>query len=210
MLTFDGVFFSYPSKEILKKCSYSFQKGCYVIFGENGCGKSTFLKLGGGLLFPQKGEIRIGNVLSKDKKYGKSLISYIPDEPWLHPYMSVEDTFLFFEDMWKKQVLQEDWDFVLESLEAFGLQKWWKYSVKALSRGNKQKLSWLLGLMKPSQVICVDEPVVGLDEFSLGVILSLIKKVSQKKTILIASHHKSYFEGAHMIDFNDIFLTKGL
>lgn len=47
---FRKCFFSYPSKEILGGISYSFESGCYVIFGENGCGKSTLLKLVGGLL----------------------------------------------------------------------------------------------------------------------------------------------------------------
>ena len=68
---------------------------------------------------------------------------------------------------------------------------------KKLSRGQIQRLGIIRAILKNSSIIILDEPTAGLDFETEKKILSLIKKISARKTIVIATHRQA------VINFSD-------
>ena len=68
---------------------------------------------------------------------------------------------------------------------------------KKLSRGQIQRLGIIRAILKNSSIIILDEPTAGLDFETEKKILSLIKKISARKTIIIATHRQA------VINFSD-------
>src|SRR5215203_5386337 len=112
---------------------------CVALIGHNGSGKTTTLRLVAGLLEPTQGEVRIaGDSLRLERS--RAALSFVPDSPLLYPDLSVR-----------------------QLLELFDLAARADFLPGQLSRGMRQKTQLACALVRPFQLILLDEPVVGLD-----------------------------------------------
>ena len=69
-------------------------------------------------------------------------------------------------------------------------------AAQKLSRGQLQRLGLIRALLKDTPIILLDEPTAGLDESTEQKVLELIKKISARKTIVIATHRLAVIESA--------------
>lgn len=181
-----NISFSYDnSKTIINDVSLRLdEKKKILIYGENGCGKSTLIKLISGLYSGYKGDLNINkeNNNSFNIDSIRSRISYIDQSPYFFKGTLEENVRIV-----NPEVTQEKMQMLLNKLK---INKPLNYEIKDdgsnLSGGEKQKLSIVRGLIRDADVYVLDEPTNNLDIQSKGVIKSIIEE--QKNTVILITH----------------------
>jgi ABC-2 type transport system ATP-binding protein len=180
-------------KTSLYPLSVHFLKGESVsILGANGAGKTTFLKLIGGVLFPTEGSVKInGFDTVKDERQVKTYVSFVFNEErsffWrLTGYQNLE--FFGHLDKFPKSILKER---ILYYLHKLGLDKEKDRPVSTYSSGMRQRLSLVRGLIPQSAVLILDEPTRTLDPRSREDVWNILdlEYLKKDKTLLLASHN---------------------
>lgn len=164
---------------------------CFI--GPNGAGKTTTIKLLTGLLFPTSGEIFIGghNIQTKPIK-AKSIIGYIPDNPFLYEKLTGEEFLSFVAKLYSLKNIEGKSE---EFLRLFGLSDYKEKLITNYSHGMKQRLVFSAILLHEPEVIIIDEPLVGLDPASSKLVKVLLRKeVAKGKTIFLSTHTLSVAE----------------
>ena len=154
------------------------------LLGPSGCGKSTLLKILAGLLQPTVGEIFWNDLPTSrmEKNSRLSKISYAPQTPHLFETTLIKN-FTMFDELDAAQLQKFLVALNLSTLDLNSPQK--------LSRGQLQRLGLIRALLKDTPIILLDEPTAGLDEVTEQKVLTLIKEISLRKTIIIATHRLS-------------------
>ena len=181
-----NVSYAYPNKfsPVLKNLNLTVPAGkITAITGESGAGKSTLLKLLAGLILPTGGEIFFG-ALPASKFRRESLfakVAYMPQAPKLFD-ATLTENFSMFGQLQTAE-LQKFLAALNLHLDLSSKQK--------LSRGQLQRLGFIRVLLKNSSLMILDEPTAGLDFESEQKVLALIKKISSRRTIIIATHRQA-------------------
>ncbi|MBR0261991.1 MAG: ATP-binding cassette domain-containing protein [Selenomonadaceae bacterium] len=177
------VSFTYPKKKspVLRGVNLEFQAGkITALIGESGAGKSTILKLLAGLLKPDSGKI------IPNSSFLIPNCSYAPQAPHLFETTLIKNFTMF--DTLNDSELKKFLAALNLPLNLDAAQK--------LSRGQLQRLGLIRALLKDTPIILLDEPTAGLDESTEQKVLELIKKISARKTIVIATHRLAVIESA--------------
>ncbi|WP_256761479.1 ABC transporter ATP-binding protein [Cohnella sp. WQ 127256] len=130
-----------------------------TLIGPSGSGKSTLFRLIGGVERPDQGRILVdGN----DVTGQRGLISYMPQQAALFPWLSVEDNIssaLVTTGTTKVEAKQQaaNW---LERIHLGGVAKEYPH---VLSGGMQMRVSFLRALLMRRNVMCLDEPFAALD-----------------------------------------------
>ena len=169
------------------------------LLGPNGSGKTTLIKILNGLLQPSAGEVRIaGFVPGVDTK---ELVSYLPDREYFPDWMRVRDALDFFEDFY----VDFDRARAEEMCRALDLEE--GRSIKALSKGMREKLQLLLVMSRRARLYLLDEPIAGVDPAARDYILhTILTNYNEQGTVLISTHLISDVE--QVLD-EAIFLREG-
>lgn len=151
----------------------------YALIGPNGSGKTTTVKVVAGLYRPNSGRIEVDGFDSTvESEKTKSLIGYIPDEPFVYEKMTGREFLHFVGTLFGMERKKKESE-IEKLLDIFPLRPVIDGFVDNYSRGNKQKLSIIAALLHGPKVLLVDEPIVGLDPESA---------ITAKKTFLDFAH----------------------
>ena len=169
------------------------------LLGPNGSGKTTFMKLAAGLLTPTMGNISIlGNPVGEETK---KIVSYLPDSTYLSNWMTVKDAVNFFKDFY--------FDFseikAYEMLENLKINP--KIKLKALSKGNREKVQLILVMARDARLYLLDEPIAGVDPAARYYILDTIITNRSPGSSVIISTHLIYDIEPVLTDF--LFINRG-
>ena len=196
-VSFLNVWFKYDTTWVLKDVSLEFESGrMYLILGENGSGKSTFLKIMSGILRPSKGEILINDEPVKDVWELKKRVGYVFQVPSSQIVGSTveEDVAFALENMGlprSKMVERVEW-----ALSVVGLSDLKKEDPLNLSGGQKQRLAIASILAMSPDFLALDEPTSMLDPESKKEIMEVIKQLKKEgKGIILVTHDLEYVEG---------------
>jgi len=157
--------------------------------GPNGSGKTTTVKMITGLLEPSEGEVlyrgrRIGEWLVEYK----SLIGYVPEEPYLYPHLTGAEYLALagrMHDLPEKELQQKSG----ELLKLLSLASDAHAPISSYSKGMRQKVLICAALMHDPDLVILDEPFSGLDACATMVLRSLIRSLAAAgKTVLFSSH----------------------
>ncbi len=168
-----------------------------AILGANGCGKTTLLKLLGGLMFPQKGSYRAfgreitEGLLLRDpfgmffrKEVG--ILFQNCDAQLFNP--SVEDE-VAFGPLQVNESPEAVRRGVAEVMRTFGLRGLAGRPPFALSGGEKKKVALASVMVMDPQVLLLDEPTAGLDPRSSQTLVDLIREAQANgKTVITATN----------------------
>jgi ABC-2 type transport system ATP-binding protein len=157
------------------------------LVGPNGAGKTTTIRSIAGIIIPSRGRISIGgHDLAKDAVAAKSLLAFIPDEPHLFDYLTVEEHLRFVGRLYQVADVEQRIPGLLEELD---LSTKRSALPGELSRGMKQKLAIACGLLHRPSALLLDEPLTGLDPVGIRRMKSTIVRRAQAGAAVILSSH---------------------
>ncbi len=201
-----GLTKQYGSCTALQQMSLAIKRGeIYGLVGANGAGKTTFLKLIAGQIFPSKGELTLfGAHEQKEQEKQRKRMGALIEIPGFYPQLSIEQNMEYYrlqKGIPGKQKVED-------TLKTVGLWDVRTKKGKTLSLGMKQRLGLAIALLGEPELLLLDEPTNGLDPAGIIEMRNLLKKLNQEKnmTIIISSHILSELE--HLATFYG-FLDKG-
>jgi ABC-2 type transport system ATP-binding protein len=131
------------------------------LVGPNGAGKTTTLRCLAGIIPPSSGSVSVaGHDIQREPIEAKRALAFIPDEPHLFEYLSVEEHLRFIGRLYGVADVNARIPVLLEELELSDKQT---ALPGELSRGMRQKLAIACGLLHNPQALILDEPLTGLD-----------------------------------------------
>jgi len=192
VLRAEGASKVYGDLVALHPVDLSVQPGELVaLVGHNGSGKSTFLRLAAGLLELSDGTLEIGGVPAGSAD-ARAACSFIPDEPVLYDDLSVREHLAYVAALHGVDATEEQLD---ELIADIGLSHRADDLPARFSRGLRQKASIALGLVRPFQLLLVDEPFVGLDASGKQALLELLDSLHDAGvSTLVATHDAQYVD----------------
>jgi ABC-2 type transport system ATP-binding protein len=157
------------------------------LIGPNGAGKTTTLRSLAGILRPSSGRILIdGHDIVTDPLAAKRQLAFMPDEPHLFEYMTVEEHLRLIGRLYGVSDIDARAASLLEELELTGRER----SLPGeLSRGMRQKVVIACGLVRRAPVLLFDEPLTGLDPLGIRRMRETIAtRAREGAAILLSSH----------------------
>jgi ABC-type multidrug transport system ATPase subunit len=162
-----------------------------ALVGHNGSGKSTLLALVTGLLELTDGEIDVVGATAGSSA-ARAAVSYLPDAPVLYDDLSVREHLAYIAALHGVSVAEADLD---ELLDRLGLLERADDLPARFSRGLKQRTAIALGLVRPFELLLVDEPFVGLDAAGKAALLAILDELhGDGASLIVATHDPSYVE----------------
>jgi polyether ionophore transport system ATP-binding protein len=158
--------------------------------GPNGAGKTTTIRLLLGLIRPSAGRAEIFGLDSQRRAVdAHKLLSYVPGEANLWPGLTGEET-LHLLGRVHGSVDPAYRDVLIERFQLDPTKK-----VRAYSKGNRQKLILIAGLMCRSELLVLDEPTSGLDPLMEQAFRQCIAEAqAEGRTVFLSSHILSEVE----------------
>jgi ABC-2 type transport system ATP-binding protein len=157
------------------------------LVGPNGAGKTTTLRSIAGIVIPTRGRIAIaGHDLATDPVAAKSELAFIPDEPHLFEYLTVEEHLRFVGRLYQVDDVETRIPALLGELE---LEDKREALPEELSRGMRQKLAIACGLIHEPAVLLLDEPLTGLDPVGIRRMKATITGRAKAGVAVILSSH---------------------
>jgi ABC-2 type transport system ATP-binding protein len=157
------------------------------LVGPNGAGKTTTIRSLAGIIIPSGGRIRIaGRDLAEDPVGAKAQLAFIPDEPHLFEYLTVEEHLRFIGRLYGVTDVGARIPGVLAELD---LTEKRSSLPGELSRGMKQKLAIACGLLHEPKALLLDEPLTGLDPVGIRRMkATIMRRAAAGSAVILSSH----------------------
>lgn len=174
----EHIYKSYDGKPVLEDfCLDVSSDSSYVITGESGAGKTTFLRILLGLEKPDQGRVR----LLGDYKYSRVNAGVVFQEDRLcEEFSAVENVAMVSKKLSERIARQE----LEKLLPADQLDK----PVKELSGGMRRRVCIVRACVVPSDVLVMDEPFAGLDEENRRKCIEYIRSVQGTTPLVLTTH----------------------
>ena len=192
IITCDNVSFSYDETPILTDVSFKVEEGEFIgIFGPNGGGKTTLLRLILGFLEPDYGSIKVfGTTPEKAQRQ----IGYVPqrlrfDKEFPISVMELVLSGRLSHLPWFGRFSQEDKNIAIEMLEKVGLADFKNANFGNLSGGQAQRALIARALVSHPKLLLLDEPTASVDTEAEIEIYKILEELKGKVTILMVTHH---------------------
>ncbi len=158
--------------------------------GPNGSGKSTTVKMITGLLEPTRGQVLFhGRNIKSDLSAYKSRFGYVPDEPYIYPYLTGREYLLLVGRLRSlpEKTLSQRADTLLRLL---GLESDRHSLMSSYSKGMRQKTLIASALLHDPELLVFDEPLSGLDVTTALVLRDLMCALARRGKVILYSSHE--------------------
>ena len=175
----------YGNHKVVNRVCMHVEKGAiYGFIGKNGAGKTTFMRMAGGLAAPTEGTMELFG--STDLERQRIRIGSLIENPGAFANMTARENL----EVLRIQFGVTDRQMAENLLSFVGLSGTDKKKVKNFSMGMKQRLGIAISLFRNPDFLILDEPINGLDPEGIIEIRELLLKLNREKqiTILISSH----------------------
>ncbi len=189
MIRVENLVRRYGSIAAVDSVSFRIESGQVVgLLGHNGSGKTTIMKMLTGFLEPTSGQVEIdGMEIGVQPRAIQSLIGYLPENCPIWPDMRVVE-FLDFQACLHQITSQAREAAIVKVLKRTGLEERATESIRALSRGYRQRLGVAQAILHEPGIVILDEPTNGLDPTQILQMRSLIRDLAKSATVLISTH----------------------
>lgn len=180
----------YLKHQVLRAIDLSITQGELIGYiGPNGAGKSTTIKILCGLIPEFEGDVNVLGVdVKKDALEIKRKIGYIPENAALYESLTPIEYLLFVGQLYQlpEASLKQK---AHELLRLFDLDKAKESRMTTFSKGMKQKVLLISGLLHNPEIIFLDEPLSGLDANAVILVKEILTQLKRSgKTIFYSSH----------------------
>jgi ABC-2 type transport system ATP-binding protein len=178
------------TNEVLKGINLDIYPGQIIGYiGPNGAGKSTTVKILSGILSDFEGDIEVlGYNLRTQSLEIKKHIGYVPEVGAIYELLSPNEYLGFIGNLYEieEETLKTR---IGHLLTLFGMEKHADQRMDTFSKGMKQKILIISGIINNPDILFLDEPLSGLDANAVILVKELlVKLVSEGKTIFYSSH----------------------
>ena len=158
----------------------------FGLLGPNGAGKTTTIRAVLNIIKPTSGSISFdGQPISDDFLNN---IGYLPEERGLYKKSKVIDVLLYFAQL-KNMTLTKATEQIDIWLGKLDIIKYRNIKIEELSKGNQQKIQFIMAVIHDPQLIIFDEPFSGFDPINQQEIRELIFSfISEGKIIILSTH----------------------
>ena len=155
------------------------------IFGPNGCGKTTLLKIISGIMSFEGGEILINEeYLKPDNPESRRETYYLGHSTGFYKSLTAAENLTFIANLYNKK--KPNVEIILEKI---GLDKNEKKQIRFFSKGMLQRLKIGACIILDCKILLLDEPIAGLDEEGIKLFYNFYEIWKEtNKTIVIVSH----------------------
>jgi ABC-2 type transport system ATP-binding protein len=186
-----GLTKAFGSQKAVDSISLSVPTGSVFGFlGPNGSGKTTTIRMLLGLAEATSGEITLlGHPIPKQLEQALPKVGALVEGPAFYPYMSGRNNLFRMDAADRNSNPKDRGERVDAALHRVGLSNAAKKKVHAYSLGMKQRLGLANALLKPRQILILDEPTNGLDPQGTREVRNLIRSLAAEGiTIFVSSH----------------------
>ncbi len=170
--------------------SFDVKKGeIFAFLGPNGAGKTTTVKLLTGLLKPTSGYAEVlGMDVAREIDKIKSKIGFVPDQPYVYPYLTAFEYMRMVGDIYKVPIVEQK-KRIPELFDMFELEDRSGEIIDSFSHGMKQKLVISGVLLHKPEIMFLDEPLVGLDPKSARLVKDIFAALAKQGTTIFMCTH---------------------
>ena len=188
MLKVDNVTKYYGDFLAVKNLSFEVKEGeIFGLLGVNGAGKTTTFRMITGLLDKTEGTITLDG---KPIDYNATdKIGFLTEERSLLTKLTVKEQAFFYgqlKGMTKNQVETE----LDRLLERFHILEYKDRKIKELSKGNQQKVQFIMAILHSPKLLILDEPFSGLDPINVELFKDVILEYKNEGRMIIFSSHR--------------------
>ncbi len=192
-LILEGLTKKYPKNKLFENLNHTFEtNNTYAITGENGSGKSTFIKIIAGVIAPSKGKVNFienGKLVEKENIYQLLGIAA--------PYLNLIEEYtlkehLDFHSKFKNSLFGKN---IMNEIENANLAQSMNKPIVEFSSGMQQRLKLILCCSFEAKILLLDEPTSHLDSKGIEWYKDLMRRTSDERITLIASNNP--------IEYND-------
>lgn len=188
MLKVEGITKYYGPLKAVDNLSFAVEPGdIFGLLGVNGAGKTTTFRIIMGLLDNYEGVVTLDN---HKIDYGVTdQIGFLTEERSLLTKLTVLEQAEYYGVLkgMTSSVIEKELD---KWLNRFGITEYKYRKIKELSKGNQQKIQFIMAILNQPKLLILDEPFAGLDPLNVEMFKEVIKEFQRNKAIIIFSSHR--------------------
>lgn len=211
MIQLKNLSFHYPkSRRILNNISLTFSEGnIYGLFGKNGEGKTSLLKIMAGLLFTNSGEYFINGSISHKRNVASLQHLFLVPEDFVLSGVKITTYEKINSPFYPNFSTTQFYDLI----EEFQLSK--NDTISTLSFGQKKKVLIAFGIAANTKILLMDEPTNGLDIPSKSQFRKIMASITDRDKCIIISTHQvrdlhSLIDHVVVLDNANVLFNKSL
>ena len=158
-----------------------------ALFGRNGAGKTTFLKIAATLIRATHGKLRIEGIdIQEQPEQARRQIGFLSHNTYLYRDLNPIENLRFFSRLYGMPDSEER---IRQLLDRVGLGRRISDPVRSFSRGLHQRLGLARVMLHEPSLILLDEPYTGLDANAVQILNQMLDEAAANgKTIILTTH----------------------
>ena len=162
------------------------------LIGPNGAGKTTTIRMILNIIQPNSGEITYEGRPFSDVT--RNMIGYLPEERGLYRKNKLLNTILYFASL-KGIAADEAKRRAYDWLKRFDLLSHYDRKLEELSKGNQQKVQFIISILHDPSLVILDEPFSGLDPVNQIMLKDILLELKQQgKAVIFSTHQMDHAE----------------
>ena len=188
LLVANSVSKNFGDFKALNEVSIAVPKGSiFGLLGPNGAGKTTLIRIINQITMPDEGHVELDGQALKPEHIRD--IGYLPEERGLYKSMKVGEQALYLAQLkgMSKSEAKARLKYWFEKLE---IGDWWNKKIQELSKGQAQKIQFVVTVLHKPKLLIFDEPFSGFDPINANLIKDEILQLRDEGATVIFSTHR--------------------